>query len=50
MKRVLVVVGVLAAFVTGMAVERVRSEAKPRVWPFTWTRLPDRIATPWTSV
>ena len=32
MKQVLVVVGVLAAFVAGVAVERVRSEAKPRVW------------------
>ncbi len=32
MKRVLVVVGVLAAFVAGVAVERVRSEAKPRMW------------------
>ena len=32
MKRVLVVVGVLSAFVLGSAVERVRSEAKPRVW------------------
>ena len=32
MKRVLVVVGVLAAFAAGIAVERVRSEAKPRMW------------------
>ncbi|MBI3029299.1 MAG: cupin domain-containing protein [Candidatus Rokubacteria bacterium] len=32
MKRVLVIVGVLAAFVAGIAVERVRSEAKPRMW------------------
>lgn len=32
MKRVLVVVGMLAAFVAGVAVERVPSEAKPRMW------------------
>ena len=32
MKRVLVVVGVLTAFAAGVAVERVRSEAKPRMW------------------
>jgi len=32
MKRVVVVLGVLSAFVAGVAVERVRSEAKPRMW------------------
>jgi len=32
MKRLLVVLGLLAAFAAGVGVERVRSEAKPRVW------------------
>ena len=32
MKRLLLVVGMLSAFVAGAAVERVRSEAKPRMW------------------
>ena len=32
MKRVLVVVGMLSTFAVGVAVEHVRSEAKPRMW------------------